>query len=168
MKAASKRARRMERHHKRGKQPALNLVSLMDVFTILVFFLLVSSSDVKQPPSRKDVRLPETVSDTLRKNTLIITVTEKEILVEGIKVTDILSLLPEEQQNDLPKLKAELALRAKAIQVTSSASEAYSVTIFADESMPYNILSRVLTTCQSENYTKISFAALQVSKKKPL
>ncbi len=33
----SRRAKRMERHHKRGKgTPAFNLVSLMDIFTILV------------------------------------------------------------------------------------------------------------------------------------
>lgn len=49
----SRRARRMERHHARNKQPALNLVSLMDVFTILVFFLLVSSSNVQQLPKKK-------------------------------------------------------------------------------------------------------------------
>ncbi len=49
----SRRARRMERNHKRNKQPALNLVSLMDVFTILVFFLLVSSSNVQQLPKKK-------------------------------------------------------------------------------------------------------------------
>ena len=36
----SRRAKRMERHHKQRKQPALNMVSLMDIFTILVFFLL--------------------------------------------------------------------------------------------------------------------------------
>ena len=54
----SKRAKRMERHHARRKQPALNLVSLMDIFTILVFFLLVSSSNVHQLPKKKDINLP--------------------------------------------------------------------------------------------------------------
>ncbi|MEJ2362362.1 MAG: hypothetical protein P8Z75_13220 [Gammaproteobacteria bacterium] len=39
----SHRTRRMERHHKRNKKTAtLNMVSMMDIFTILVFFLLVS------------------------------------------------------------------------------------------------------------------------------
>ncbi|MCH8101169.1 MAG: biopolymer transporter ExbD, partial [Proteobacteria bacterium] len=40
----SGRAKRMEKHHKRNKaMGTLNLVSLMDIFTILVFFLLVNS-----------------------------------------------------------------------------------------------------------------------------
>ena len=45
---SSGRAARMDRHHKRHKRNvALNLVSLMDIFTILVFFLLVNSSEVQ-------------------------------------------------------------------------------------------------------------------------
>ena len=38
----SQRARRMQRRNDKGKKiVVLNLVSLMDIFTILVFFLLV-------------------------------------------------------------------------------------------------------------------------------
>jgi len=41
-------AKRMERKHRQtSKTSKLNLVSLMDIFTILVFFLLVNSSDVE-------------------------------------------------------------------------------------------------------------------------
>ena len=59
------RAARMDRHHKRHKRStALNLVSLMDIFTILVFFLLVNSSDVEVLPSAKDVQLPESIAET--------------------------------------------------------------------------------------------------------
>ena len=58
------RAARMDRHHKRHKQGvSLNLVSLMDIFTILVFFLLVNSSDVEVLPNAKDVQLPESIAE---------------------------------------------------------------------------------------------------------
>ena len=58
----SARAKRMEKHHKRhGKNVGLNLVSLMDIFTILVFFLLVNSSDVETLPNAKDLQLPESI-----------------------------------------------------------------------------------------------------------
>ena len=47
----SQRAKRMDRRHQRAKRVvSLNLVSLMDIFTILVFFLLVNSSDVEVLP----------------------------------------------------------------------------------------------------------------------
>jgi hypothetical protein len=37
----------------------------MDIFTILVFFLLVSSSSVQDLPSAKQIKLPESVSPTI-------------------------------------------------------------------------------------------------------
>ena len=58
------RAARMERHHKRHQRNVtLNLVSLMDIFTILVFFLLVNSGDVQTLPNAKDMALPESVAE---------------------------------------------------------------------------------------------------------
>lgn len=40
----ARRSRRLARHLKRGGQEELNIVSMIDVFAVLVFFLLVSSS----------------------------------------------------------------------------------------------------------------------------
>ena len=85
MKAISKRAHRMELRRKRLKQPALNLVSLMDVFTILVFFLLINSTSSQQLPNRKDVTLPSSISKTAPKETLVITVTKKIYLFKEEK-----------------------------------------------------------------------------------
>ena len=61
----SQRARRMEKRHNRAKRAGsqLNLVSMMDIFTILVFFLLVNSGEVNTLPSTKDVQLPESIAD---------------------------------------------------------------------------------------------------------
>jgi biopolymer transport protein TolR len=42
----SARAKRMARNHKR-RTTKLSLVSLMDIFTILVFFLMLNASDVQ-------------------------------------------------------------------------------------------------------------------------
>ena len=80
----SRRAKRMQRHHKRLKGgAAINLVSLMDIFTILVFFLLVNSSDVQNVPSTKDVILPESVAEQKPKETIFIVVSEKDLLSRG-------------------------------------------------------------------------------------
>ena len=52
-------AQRMQQNHRRFLRPArLNLVSLMDIFTILVFFLLVNSGDSEILHVNKQVRLP--------------------------------------------------------------------------------------------------------------
>ena len=59
------RAARMARHHKRHKGEAgINLVSMIDMLTVLVFFLLVySTEDVEVLPSPKEVQLPESTSE---------------------------------------------------------------------------------------------------------
>ncbi len=81
---ASKRAKRMEKHHLRNKASGLNLVSLMDIFTILVFFLLVSSSSVQQLPKKKDIRLPTSVAKKVPTETVVIMVSKNNILVQGM------------------------------------------------------------------------------------
>ena len=45
-------AKRRGRNKKKGKTAALNLVSLMDIFTILVFFLMVNSSDPRHTSAK--------------------------------------------------------------------------------------------------------------------
>ena len=90
---ASRRAKRMTRHHARTKRTAsLNMVSLMDIFTILVFFLLVSSSSVQDLPNTKQIKLPESVSDQLPKETVVIVVGNEDIVVQGRKVASVVDV----------------------------------------------------------------------------
>ena len=77
----------MDKHHKRGKNfPAFNMISLMDIFTILVFFLLVNSSDVEVLKSSKDISLPESVAEQKPRETVQITVSQKAVAIEGNRV----------------------------------------------------------------------------------
>ena len=77
----SGRAARMKRHHKRHKRTTtLNLISLMDIFTILVFFLLVNSGDVQTLPNAKDLALPESVAEQRARETVVVMVTEENLL----------------------------------------------------------------------------------------
>ena len=52
----SRRIKRMSRN--RVKITKMNLTSLMDVFTILVFFLLVNSGSVEIMEAPKNITLP--------------------------------------------------------------------------------------------------------------
>jgi len=72
-------------HRRLGRNAGLNLVSLMDIFTILVFFLLVSSTDAESLPSTKSIKLPESIAQQKPKETLIIMVTATDIVVQGSK-----------------------------------------------------------------------------------
>ena len=163
----SARAKRMQRYNKLRKQPALNLVSLMDIFTILVFFLLVTSSSSQQLPNSKDLRLPTSTAKKAPKDTLIIMVTNDNILVQGRSVAQIDQVLAEESKL-ISGLKQELDFQSSNKTLVSGDANAqkqgFAVTIMGDENLPYEILSRILATCRQANYTKIAFAANQKAK----
>ena len=164
----SRRAKRMEKHHKRHKQPALNLVALMDIFTILVFFLLVSSSNVQQIPSNKDIKLPTSVATKVPKETLVITVTRKDILVQGRSVALIEDVLATEGAL-IDSLKKELMFQSSKSRVKTTSNtkkQGRSITIMGDESLTYELLRKILSTCRQANYTHIAFSAVQKSRDK--
>lgn len=165
MMTMSRRARRMERNHKRNKQGALNLVSLMDIFTILVFFLLVSSSNVQQLPNSKDISLPTSVAEKAPKETLIIAITQDSIIVQGTKVSNIEDVLASKEIL-IPGLEQELKFQSSKSSVIIKSAKGRSVTIMGDENIPYQLLRKILATCRQTNYTQIAFAAVQKAKGK--
>lgn len=165
----SRRARRMQRHRKKNKQPALNLVSLMDIFTILVFFLLVNSSSSQQLPKKEELTLPTSVAENIPEEKLTITVTKNKVLVGGRTVGTVAALLSNEQ-DWIPEIKNELDFYSGADSaVTSDPANPIAtkaISILADEDTPYELVSKILSTCQHANYNNISFAATQKAKSK--
>jgi biopolymer transport protein ExbD len=159
----SRRARRMERNHQRAKTPSINLVAFMDILTILVFFLLVNSSTTQRIPSKKELTLPVSVSKIAPEDTLVIQITRSAILVQGVNVGSI-EEVNKSNEATIPKLKNELvALAPKAVQ-TDEVAKDLKVTVMGDENIPYELIRKILTTCQEANYTKIAFAAVQSTK----
>ncbi|NCF71909.1 MAG: biopolymer transporter ExbD [Gammaproteobacteria bacterium] len=163
--AKSARAKRMDKHHRRNKgSGALNLVSLMDIFTILVFFLLVNSSDVETLPNAKDLQLPESIAEEKAKETVVIIIGKTDLIVQGNPVAKIADIL-ETQGNDIPELREALmsqndrVLRREA-QENIAARE---VTIMGDKDISYRLLKKVMATCTQSDYGQISLAVLQKS-----
>ena len=164
----SARAKRMDKHHLRNTRVvALNLVSLMDIFTILVFFLLVNSSDVETLPKTDELQLPESIAEQKAKETVVILIGEVDILVQGrvvAKVADVLA----QTGNDIPALRE--ALKSQNDRVLRRAAQddiaGREVTIMGDKEIPYRVLKKVMATCTEADYGRISLAVLQKSSDK--
>lgn len=160
----SMHARRMARHHKRGKsQPKLNLVSLMDIFTILVFFLLVNSSDVEVLQNNKSIKLPESVAEKKPENNLIVMVSQDEIIINGRLITDTRSAMAGSNE-EIAALKKELEYLAsrKPYASAEERQKGRDVTIMGDSSLPYTLLKKIMTTCAKSEYRNISLAVSQL------
>ncbi|MCG8036314.1 MAG: biopolymer transporter ExbD [Candidatus Thiodiazotropha taylori] len=161
----SRRAKRMDRHHRRNKASAvLNLVSLMDIFTILVFFLLVNSGEVQVLPNAKALSLPESLADVKPKENLVVMVNQREILVQGHRVIDLSQPLPE--GNLLPALQNELQRHAERSKSSSIEPFKGAITIMGDKGIPYNLLKRVMATCAQSEYPRVSLAVLRKAEQK--
>jgi biopolymer transport protein TolR len=164
----SKRAHRMETRHKRHKAGgALNLVSLMDIFTILVFFLLVNSSDVEVLPNAKDIQLPESIAEEKAKETVVILIGEENIIVQGkpiVSVADVMAL----RGNDIPELRQALLSQNDRVLRKEAQDDiaGREVTIMGDRDIPYRLLKKVMATCTASEYGQISLAVLQKSSDK--
>ncbi len=161
----SGRAKRMNKHHKRNKQGvALNLVSLMDIFTILVFFLLVNSSDVETLPNAKELQLPESIAEKKAKETVVILIGETDIIVQGtpvVKVAEAMAM----KGNDIPDLREALKSQNDRVLRREAKDDiaGREVTIMGDKDIPYRLLKKVMATCTASDYGQISLAVLQKS-----
>src|SRR5210317_1181889 len=164
----SRRAKRMGQHHKRNKATAtLNLVSLMDIFTILVFFLLVNSSEVEVLPNDKDIQLPESIAEEKAKETVVIIIGDEDIIVQGTpvaKVSDVMAT----RGNDIPALRQALLSQNDRVLRREAQDDiaGREVTIMGDRDISYRLLKKVMATCTASEFGQISLAVLQKSSDK--
>ncbi len=164
----SARAKRMDKHHECNKGTAmLNLVSLMDIFTILVFFLLVNSSNVETLPNVKNLQLPESIAEEKAKETVVILIGEEDLIVQGraiAKIKDVMAI----KGNDIPELRQALQSQNDRVLRREAQDDIASreVTIMGDKEIPYRLLKKVMATCTKSDYGRISLAVLQKSSDK--
>lgn len=152
-------------HHKRGKNRTvtLNMVSLMDIFTILVFFLLVNTVDSEVLHSPKQVTLPDSTSEKHPKENIIIIVNSKEISVQGKPVAKT-STAMRSKNNIIPALSRALdqqALHPKDRRLNEKQVRKRGITIMGDKEIPFQLLKKVMLTCASSKFTNISLAVVQ-------
>jgi len=153
--------KRMERSH-RHKPTSLNLVSLMDVFTILVFFLLVNSSstDTLEPP--KSIKLPDSVVDAKPRETIVVLVTEQNVLVQGDIVATTQEVIDSKESVITAIRDRLLEQQGKVIGYkTRAVAESREITVLAHRDLPFKLLKKVMSSCTSAGYGKISLAVIQ-------
>ena len=159
----SLRAKRMAKHHRRLNQTRkVNLVSLMDIFTILVFFLLVNSGDVEVLQADKSIKLPASVSEQVPENNLLVVVNATDVMVAGRSVGKLTELLASTDDKFLP-LETELKYQAQKAGPLNEAEQIAGrpVTIMADQTLPYALLKKIMATCAAAEYRAISLAVTQ-------
>ena len=159
-----KSSRRIKRMSKKRLKllTKMNLTSLMDVFTILVFFLLVNSGSPDALETPKEVQLPESKVDAHPRETVVIFVSRDQVIVQGQPVAEVADILASPGKSIAP-VKERLAMIKKNIigPSTQLVAGSQEVTILADKAVPFSVVKEIMSTCTSEGYGRISLAVMK-------
>ncbi|WP_372965529.1 ExbD/TolR family protein [Marinobacter sp.] len=151
----SRKARLRKRHYSRmHKAGGLNLVSLMDIFTILVFFLMVNSSDVKVMQNNADVPLPTSTAEQQAVENLTVQVIGQSIMVQGREVARLDSVTDSDAR--IAGLSEELAYRRS--RWSEIPEHGLEVTIMAARDTDYRLLRKIMQTCVDEQFRQVRLA----------
>jgi biopolymer transport protein ExbD len=140
----------------------LNLTPLMDVFTVLVFFLMINSASVETLQQPKQIVLPESVVEAKPRETVVIFVGKDEVLVQGEPVA-LVADIQASRNIEIEPISVRLAELSDSVigLSTKTVAESQEVTVLADKSIPFNVLKKVMATCTAQGYTRVSLAVVQ-------
>jgi biopolymer transport protein ExbD len=145
----------------------LNVTPLVDMFVILVLFLVANFSNGEVLMMTKDINLPEASNTDELVLAPVVMVSKTEVLVSGALVGRVDDLTREEYLN-IPALEEKLRDMKKQFEDLHNAAQDLNafkgdVNIQADKSAQFKIIKRVMFSCASAGYGNISFATMAAS-----
>ncbi len=163
-----KTSRRLKRMDRRAIHvPKVVLTSLMDIFIVIVIYLLMNQAigmDIAPP---KTVKLPESIIDAPPRQTVLMTVSSTDVIVQGVLVATVAEVL-ESDQDDIPSVRSRM-LRIKESYIgldDENMATSTEVTILADRGVPFKVLKRLMATSSNAGYVKISLAVNKKQRQK--
>ena len=157
----SKLARRAAQHHsRRGTDVELNLIPMIDIMSVLVAFLLVYSAEVEVVQNAKGVEIPQSIAEQQPKESVVVMITRDQLFVQG----ELITSLAEIRAANTPLIDPLSAVLTRPMLAAEGAAPdlaSREITVVADKSLPYDVVKRVMSTCTSEGYGRISLAVLE-------
>jgi biopolymer transport protein TolR len=168
------RERAFRKVQKRDVVP-LNLVSMIDIFTTLVFFLLLTSTSVQTLRAPRSLTLPDSLTLDVPADAPVLMITTEDITLQGqvvMKVADA-----ENQKGDVlePLKQALLAVPVTSLAINPPNADGSApaapvpapapgqplttrgeVNIMADKDTPYLLLKKVMATAGAADFARIA------------
>ena len=146
---------RVKKHNTANQSAKLNLTSMMDMFTIILVFLLktyATEGQLLQPS--ESLTLPKSTIQTSPETALDIVVSKDVLMLNNKKLLDFENV---KKQRDyiIPSLQKELlvhAREAKSMEEQYGLPFSGKVTIQGDQSIQYKDLVKVMATCGASEY----------------
>src|SRR3989304_1834608 len=151
---------RTKRHkYKFRMDTGLNLVSLMDIFTTLVFFLLIHvSGEGESLPIPDIVKLPISTSTDRPAPAPVVYVTTDKILVGDRKIADV-GIVFASTEASIEELEKGFSYQTAGIK--GDARPERKIMIMGDKTIPFTLLKKVMVSCSNAGYPVITLAVIQ-------
>ncbi|MBN1482656.1 biopolymer transporter ExbD [candidate division KSB1 bacterium] len=145
---------------------ALRLTSMIDMFTILLVFLLKSySADGQIMTVAQDLRLPESTSEKKPEVMSVVAVTKEWLLVDGRPIERLETIVASEMMLIAPLFEELQRLRSisEGIGELSSQMQGFrgNIAIQGDKDITFDLLKRIMLTCGKVGYNNMHLAVLE-------
>jgi Biopolymer transport protein ExbD/TolR. len=140
----------------------LNITSMIDMFTLMVVFLLQNFSAQGQLVTpAQGLRLPKSSVEKLAKEALSVKISQKNIMVEdgiviGPEAYQALLAQKDFMIEPLYKVLNKYCEEAKKSAEMFKTEFSGKISIQGDVEIPYNILTRVMYTCGQSGYPNMN------------
>ena len=155
---------RVKRHRQRRHSPEghLVLIPFIDMLTIMVVFLLLHTADVDILPNTKNISIPQSVSETKPRETVVVMLTRDKLFLDGRLIASVADLAASDSPVIEPLRVALLAQSDRVLREAGAQGAARrEVTIMGDRNVPYSVLKKVMATCTTADFGKVSLAVLE-------
>ncbi len=139
---------------------SVNLISMMDILTVLLLFLLKSYSaggEVMVP--QPGVKLPESTAESMPQASLIISI-DGDVIKLGTERVASVAEVTSSSDSGIPSL-AERLPAAATVAGAHESKKGTAVTIQGDRNIEYSLLRKVMFTLSQSGYDNVSLAVLR-------
>lgn len=145
---------------------SLRLTSMIDMFTILLVFLLKSFSAEGQIMSvSQDLRLPESTSRIQPQVMSIVAITRDWILLDGRPLVQVNEVLSREEHliSELHGALVNIRSLSEGMGQMSGQMQGFQgkIAIQGDREMPFDLLKRIMMTCGQVGYNDMHLAVME-------
>jgi biopolymer transport protein ExbD len=155
-------------HHKKSVFADVLVTPLVDMFVIIVLFLIANFSATGDPLFQsKDLALPEAKNVQEIQLAPVVVITRSEVLLSGGLIGRIHDFAQGEDLN-IPLLEEKLRNEKKKFEDLHAAAGELGafkgdVNVQADRSVEFRIIKRIMFSCASSGFGNINFATLNLS-----
>src|SRR5207248_3829585 len=161
------RSRVFSKKFVRGKKSgyaSLMLTSLVDMFTIIVIFLLMNfSANGEVLYMSKDIKLPDAYHGAQLDRAPVISVSPDAVTFDGRAVLATEDLMKGDALN-VPALEDALRDERRRYETVHSSDPDHPfrglINVQADKQIPFKVIKRVMFACNQSGFGNINFAAL--------